>query len=93
MCEISVRKLAAGSAKPAAILEACANEGRGIIEMQSRRDFLKLEQTSTDLPDWYRSHGSTHELDIPLFAYDAKGLPPESYFEHNVGLTRWLYRA
>jgi len=45
------------------------------------------------LPDSYRSHGSTSELDIPLFAYNAKGLPPESYFEHNLDLTRWLYRA
>jgi phosphonoacetate hydrolase len=55
--------------------------------------FGDLEQPSEDLPDTYRSHGSTSELNIPLFAYNAKGLPPESYFEHNVDLTRWLYRA
>jgi phosphonoacetate hydrolase len=55
--------------------------------------FGELEQTSTDLPDGYRSHGSTSELNIPMFAYNAKGLPPESYFEHNLDLTRWLYRA
>jgi phosphonoacetate hydrolase len=55
--------------------------------------FGELEQPSEDLPDTYRSHGSTSELDIPLFAYNVKGLPPESYFEHNLDLTRWLYRA
>jgi phosphonoacetate hydrolase len=54
--------------------------------------FGDLEQASTDLEDTYRSHGSTSELDIPLFAYNVKGLPPESYFEHNLDLTRWLYR-
>ena len=55
--------------------------------------FGELEQPSEDLPDTYRSHGSTSELEIPLFAYNVKGLPPESYFEHNLDLTRWLYRA
>jgi phosphonoacetate hydrolase len=55
--------------------------------------FGELDQTSTDLPDTYRSHGSTSELGIPLFAYNAKRLPPASYFEHNLDLTRWLYRA
>lgn len=55
--------------------------------------FGELEQPSEDLPDAYRSHGSTSELDIPLFAYNVKRLPPESYFEHNLDLTRWLYRA
>jgi phosphonoacetate hydrolase len=55
--------------------------------------FGELEQMSTDLPGGYRSHGSTSELSIPIFAYNAKGLPPESYFEHNLDLTRWLYGA
>jgi phosphonoacetate hydrolase len=55
--------------------------------------FGELAGRSTDLPDTYRSHGSTSELNIPLFAYNAKKLPPVSYFEHNLDLTRWLYRA
>ena len=55
--------------------------------------FGELDQTSTDLPATYRSHGSTSELNIPLFAYNAKKLPPAGYFEHNLDLTRWLYRA
>jgi len=55
--------------------------------------FGELDHTSTDLPDTYRSHGSTSEIDIPLFAYNAKNLPPANYFKHNLDLTRWLYRA
>ena len=55
--------------------------------------FGDLDRTIEDLPENYRSHGSTSELNIPLFAYNAKGLPSESYFEHNVDLARWLYRG
>jgi phosphonoacetate hydrolase len=55
--------------------------------------FGVLEQASGELPSTYRSHGSMHELDIPLFVFNAKGAPPASYFKHNVDLTRWLYRG
>jgi phosphonoacetate hydrolase len=55
--------------------------------------FGALEQAGTELPNNYRSHGSMHELDIPLFVFNAAGAPPKSYFKHNVDLTRWLYRA
>lgn len=55
--------------------------------------FGSLEQASSELPSSYRSHGSMHELDIPLFVYNAAGAPPESYFKHNLDLTRWLYRG
>jgi phosphonoacetate hydrolase len=40
-----------------------------------------------------RSHGSAHELDIPLFVYNAKNAPSGDYFHHNLDLARWLYRA
>ena len=55
--------------------------------------FGELEQASSELPGTYRSHGSMHELDIPLFVFNAAGAPPSSYFKHNVDLTRWLYRG
>ncbi len=55
--------------------------------------FGQLDEASVDLPDEYRSHGSGAETDIPLFAYNAQKLPPSSYFEHNLDLARWLYRA
>jgi len=54
--------------------------------------FGQLDEASIDLPDTYRSHGSASETDIPLFAYNAKKLPPANYFEHNLDLARWLYR-
>jgi phosphonoacetate hydrolase len=55
--------------------------------------FGELEKPSDELPSTYRSHGSMHELDIPLFVYNAKAAPPSAYFEHNRDLTRWLYRG
>jgi phosphonoacetate hydrolase len=55
--------------------------------------FGELDQPSTELPSNYRSHGSMYELDIPLFVFNAAGVPPKSYFEHNRDLTRWLYRG
>jgi phosphonoacetate hydrolase len=55
--------------------------------------FGEMEQPSSDLPSTYRSHGSMHELDIPLFVFNAAGVPPGSYFKHNLDLTRWLYRG
>jgi phosphonoacetate hydrolase len=55
--------------------------------------FGEMEQASSELPSNYRSHGSMHESDIPLFVFNAAGVPPESYFKHNRDLTRWLYRG
>jgi phosphonoacetate hydrolase len=55
--------------------------------------FGEMEQAHSELASAYRSHGSMHELDIPLFVFNAAGVPPGSYFKHNVDLTRWLYRA
>lgn len=40
-----------------------------------------------------RSHGSEHELNIPLFVYHAKNAPSSEYFRHNLDLARWLYRT
>lgn len=40
-----------------------------------------------------RSHGSEHERNIPLFVYRANNKPPSDYFQHNLDLARWLYRA
>jgi phosphonoacetate hydrolase len=55
--------------------------------------FGEMEQPTSELPDTYRSHGSMHELDIPLFVYNAAAPPPATYFNHNRDLTRWLYRG
>ena len=55
--------------------------------------FGQMEQPGSELPATYRSHGSMHELDIPLFAFNVAHAPSEAYFQHNVDLTRWLYRS
>jgi phosphonoacetate hydrolase len=43
------------------------------------------------LPDTYRSHGSTYEAQTPLFVYNAKHAPPASYFTANYTLAAWLF--
>jgi phosphonoacetate hydrolase len=55
--------------------------------------FGEMEQASSELPSTYRSHGSMHELDIPLFVFNAAVAPSGSYFKHNLDLARWLYRG
>lgn len=55
--------------------------------------FGEMETASSQLPESYRSHGSMYERDIPLFIYNAAGVPSESFFQHNVDLARWLYQG
>jgi phosphonoacetate hydrolase len=55
--------------------------------------FGEMEQATRELPANYRSHGSMHELDIPLLVFNGVGVPSSSYFNHNLDLTRWLYRG
>jgi phosphonoacetate hydrolase len=43
------------------------------------------------LPLGYRSHGSHHELDVPLVLHNAEDVPDASYFHNNLDLARWLY--
>jgi phosphonoacetate hydrolase len=55
--------------------------------------FGTQDQAVSELPGTYRSHGSMHELNIPLFVFNARGAPPAIYFQHNLDLARWLYPA
>jgi phosphonoacetate hydrolase len=43
------------------------------------------------LPDTYRSHGSTYEAQVPLFVYNAKNAPAAAYFNWNYQLAAWLF--
>jgi phosphonoacetate hydrolase len=52
--------------------------------------FGELDDEKESFPG-LRSHGSLHETDIPLFVYNAKNAPSDSYFNHNLDLARWLY--
>ena len=53
--------------------------------------FGHLETDMENLPSSYRSHGSYHELDVPLILHNAKGAPSRNYFRNNFDLARWLY--
>ena len=52
--------------------------------------FGELDDEKESFPG-LRSHGSLHEIDIPLFVYNAKNAPSSDYFSHNLDLARWLY--
>jgi phosphonoacetate hydrolase len=52
--------------------------------------FGELDDEKENFPG-LRSHGSLHEVDIPLFVYNAKNAPSSDYFNHNLDLARWLY--
>lgn len=54
--------------------------------------FGELDDAKENFPG-LRSHGSWHEIDVPLFVYNAKHAPGSDYFTHNVDLARWLYPA
>ncbi|SEW51544.1 alkaline phosphatase family protein [Chitinophaga arvensicola] len=43
------------------------------------------------LPDTYRSHGSTYEAQVPLFVYNVQQAPPAAYFDWNYKLAAWLF--
>jgi phosphonoacetate hydrolase len=55
--------------------------------------FGEMDMESENFTDGLRSHGCIHEIDIPLFVYNAKGAPAGDYFQHNLDLARWLYRG
>lgn len=54
--------------------------------------FGELDDEQEHFPG-LRSHGSLHEVNVPLFVYNAKGAPSADYFNHNLDLARWLYPA
>jgi len=55
--------------------------------------FGEMEMEREDFPSGLRSHGSLHELGIPLFVHNAKGAPSGDFFIHNLDLARWLYQG
>jgi phosphonoacetate hydrolase len=55
--------------------------------------FGEMDSEQENFAGNLRSHGSLHEIDIPLFVYNAKRAPSSDYFHHNLDLARWLYRA
>jgi phosphonoacetate hydrolase len=55
--------------------------------------FGEMDMEQMNFSGDLRSHGCLHELNIPLFVYNAKKSPSSDYFHHNLDLARWLYRA
>jgi phosphonoacetate hydrolase len=53
--------------------------------------FGTLETGMEVLPKEFRTHGSLHELDVPVIIHNARAAPPSDYFEHNLDVARWLY--
>jgi phosphonoacetate hydrolase len=55
--------------------------------------FGELETEMETLEPSYRSHGSLHELAVPLILYNTQAvIPAPETFRYNADLTRWLYR-
>ena len=55
--------------------------------------FGNLDVGMEALPQDFRSHGSLHELDVPVIVHNAPMVPHASYFKHNLDVARWLYRV
>jgi phosphonoacetate hydrolase len=53
--------------------------------------FGTLETGMEVLPKEFRTHGSLHELDVPVIVHNARAAPPSDYFKHNLDVARWLY--
>jgi phosphonoacetate hydrolase len=53
--------------------------------------FGEMDMESETFSGNLRSHGSLHEIEIPLIVYNAKSAPRPDYFQHNLDLARWLY--
>jgi phosphonoacetate hydrolase len=55
--------------------------------------FGNLETAVETLPPRYRTHGSVHELAVPIVIHNAPDAPQAGYFKHNLDLARWLFGA
>ena len=54
--------------------------------------FGELDTEQEALPPDYRSHGSLHEMDVPLVIHNADIKLPAEKFRYNRDLARWVYR-
>ena len=55
--------------------------------------FGELDAESEALPPEYRSHGSLHEVDIPLLIYNCDTRLAAADFRFNRDLVRWAYKG
>ena len=55
--------------------------------------FGNLDTAVERLPQGFRTHGSLHEMNVPVVIHNAAGAPPAEYFQHSLDLARWMYAA
>jgi phosphonoacetate hydrolase len=53
--------------------------------------FGNLDSATETLRSDFRTHGSLHELNVPVVLHNAPTAPRSDYFEHNFDLARWMY--
>ncbi len=53
--------------------------------------FGDLDKESEQLPDNYRSHGSTYETQVPLFIYHATNPPVLDSLNFNYQIAKWIF--
>jgi phosphonoacetate hydrolase len=53
--------------------------------------FGNLDTSREALPATYRSHGSLHELSVPIVVHNCPVAPERSFYKNNLDLARWLY--
>jgi phosphonoacetate hydrolase len=55
--------------------------------------FGELDTEQEALPPDYRSHGSLHEMDVPLVIHNADIKLPAEKFRYNRDLASWVYKS
>jgi phosphonoacetate hydrolase len=55
--------------------------------------FGELDSEQEALPSEYRSHGSLHEMDVPLVIHNAEMKLSAETFRYNRDLASWVYKA
>jgi phosphonoacetate hydrolase len=65
----------------------------GDLVVLGNRDtvFGTLDTAVERLPQGFRTHGSLHEMNVPVVVHNAPGAPPGEYFQRNLDLARWMY--
>jgi phosphonoacetate hydrolase len=53
--------------------------------------FGNLDSAMETLRSDFRTHGSLHELNVPVVIHNAPTAPRPDYFKHNFDLARWMY--
>jgi phosphonoacetate hydrolase len=53
--------------------------------------FGNLDTAMEILPKGFRTHGSLHEMNVPVIVHNAPAAPRADYFQRNLDLARWMY--